>query len=95
MQFNYENVKVKVEENSTDYRTFGLLNNNLVNDEQEYINNTIKMLEKKLYISEKNNLTLMELNKKYIEDINNLLESHKLLIKEFSKKLEEIQNKKK
>jgi hypothetical protein len=37
----------------------------------------------------------MELNKKYIEDINNLLESHKLLIKEFSKKLEEIQNMKK
>jgi hypothetical protein len=51
MQFNYENVKVKEEENSTDYRTYGLLNNNLIKDEQEHVYNTIKMLEKRLYMS--------------------------------------------
>jgi hypothetical protein len=92
MQFNYQNVKVEEEEKSNDFRTYGLLNKNLVNDEQEYNNYMINLLEKKLYLAEQNNLALEELNKKYVEDINNLTQSLNIVLNEFSNKIKKIEN---
>lgn len=93
MQFNYQSFNVKDEEKKTkDFRTYGFLNNNLYEDEKDYNEYIINVLEKRLYLAEQNNLELEELNKKYVQDISNLTQSIKMLTDEFSKKLKEIEN---
>jgi hypothetical protein len=93
MQFNYQNLNVEEEEH--DYRNYGLLNKNLVDDEQDYEKYIINVMKKRLIMAEESNKILEDLNKNYVNDIKILTENLISLQKEFNKKLMEIENKNK
>ncbi len=67
MQFNYQNVKV--EEENPDFRNYGLLNKNLIDDEQELEIYLFKSMQDKLRIAEDRNKMLEDLNDKLSNDI--------------------------
>jgi hypothetical protein len=67
MQFNYQNVKV--EEKNPDFRNYGLLNKNLIDDEQELESFLFKSMQDKLRITEDRNKMLEDLNDKLSSDL--------------------------
>ena len=67
MQFNYQNVKV--EEENPDFRNYGLLNKNIIDDEQELEIYLFKSMQDKLRITEERNKMLEDLNDKLSNDI--------------------------
>jgi hypothetical protein len=91
MQFSYQNVEIE-DENIPDIRTYGLLNKNLVDDEQDYNKYMIGILEKRLKSAEEKNLALEEINKKYLNNINTLTQSLKMFVNEYDNKIKELEN---
>ena len=54
MNFNYNNVKTE-EESATDYRTYGLLNENIIDDETSYYKKKVQKLEDEIRFLQNNN----------------------------------------
>lgn len=68
MQFNYQNARIE-EENHSDFRRYGLLNKNLVDDEQEFDNYLYKSLLDKVKVYEKSNNSLENLSEALRNDV--------------------------
>jgi hypothetical protein len=87
MQFNLE--KVNVEENEQDFRNYGFLNKNLVDDEEKLQDYLFESLNDKVRIYKKSNEDLMSI-------INNLRNDHQILANNaayLEKELYETKNK--
>jgi len=69
MQFNYQNVKIE-EENESDIRKYGLLNKNLVDDEEKLEAFLFKSLQDKLRLTQESNNML----EKLCDDLKNDLQ---------------------
>ena len=79
MQFNYQNVKTE-EEVNYDYRNYGLLNKNLIDDETSHEENKIQDLENKIQDLE-NKIKIHENRNKILEDLcTNLRNSMKTVL---------------
>ena len=79
MQFNYQNVKTE-EEYPSDYRNYGLLNKNLIDDETSHEDNKIQNLINKIQNLENKN-KILENRNKILEDLcTNLRNSMKIIL---------------
>ena len=95
MQFNYQNARIE-EENHSDFRRYGLLNKNLVDDEQELDNYLYKSLLDKVKIYEESNNSLENLSEALRNDVQVLSNNNVNLENELNNiknKLVETENK--
>lgn len=83
MQFNYQNVKTE-EEVNYDYRNYGLLNKNLIDDETSHEENKIKNLENEIKILENRNKILEDLCTNLRNSMKTVLENSVYLENEFN-----------
>lgn len=94
MQFNYQNVKTE-EEVNYDYRNYGLLNKNLIDDETSYEENKIKNLENEIISLQKRNKILEDLCTNLRNSMKTVMENSIYLENEFfntKRKLLETEN---
>jgi len=94
MQFNYQNVKTE-EEVNYDYRNYGLLNKNLIDDETFQEEDKIKNLENEIKILQNRNKILEDLCTNLRKGMRTVLENSSYLENEFfttKRKLLETEN---
>jgi len=94
MQFNYQNVKTEEEVNH-DYRNYGLLNKNLIDDETFQEEDKIKNLENEIKILQNRNKILEDLCTNLRKGMRTVLENSSYLENEFfttKRKLLETEN---
>jgi hypothetical protein len=94
MQFNYQNVKTE-EEVNYDYRNYGLLNKNLIDDETSHEDNKIKNLENEIKSLQNRNKILEDLCTNLRNSMKTVMENSTYLENEFfntKRKLLETEN---